>query len=81
MINKVKYYFKTENYTGEYKENLEEVKQEIREYKNNNPEDHGKIFIFRNEKWIVINTCGETIYKSETEVRELKAEEEVSENV
>ena len=81
MISKIKYYFKTENYTGEYKESLEEVKQEVRKYKNNNPENHEKVFIFRNEKWIVINTYGETVYKSDIEIRELKAEEEVNENV
>ena len=81
MIHKIKYYFTTENYISEYKENIEEVKQEAREYKKNNPEKQNKILIFRNEKWIVVNHIGEIIYRSDIEAREFNAEEEINENV
>ena len=81
MIHKIKYYFTTENYISEYKDSIEEVKQEVREYKKNDPEKQNKILIFRNEKWIVVNNIGEIIYRSDIEAREFNAEEEINENV
>ena len=81
MIHKIDYYFTAKNYISEHKENIEEIKQEAREYKKNNLDDQDKIFIFRNEKWIVVNHIGEIIYRSDIEAREFNAEEEINENV
>lgn len=78
MIQKTHYYFTTENFMSDWKDSIEEVKQDAREYIKQN---EGKCLIFRNENYIVIDKYGELIYNSRSTIREFEAEMEVNSNV
>ena len=79
MIHKIKYFFKLGDYISDSKETIEEIKQEIREYKNKNEDQNSYFLIFKDESFLVIDKIGETVYKSNVESREFKAEEEINE--
>lgn len=78
MIQKTHYYFNTENFMSDWKDSIEEIKQDAREYIKQNG---GKCLIFRNENYIVIDKHGELIYNSRSTIREFEAEQEVNDNV
>lgn len=78
MIQKTHYYFTTENFMSEMKDNIEEIKQEARE-KIKNTEN--KCFIFRVDNFIVVDKRGDLIYHSRSTIREFEAEQEVNDNV
>jgi hypothetical protein len=78
MIHKIHYYFTTENFTSEMKDNIEEIKQEARE-KIKNTEN--KCFIFRVDSFTVVDKRGDLIYNSHSAIREFEAEQEVNDNV
>ena len=75
MINKVKYFFQSENYISEYKNTLEEIKQDARLYKK---ENQFPCFIYKKEENNILDKNGNIIYKSDIETREFDAEEEVN---
>lgn len=78
MIQKTHYYFTTENFMSDWKDSIEEIKQDAREYIKQN---EGKCLIFRNENYTVIDKHGELIYNSRSTIREFEAEMEVNSNV
>lgn len=78
MIQKTHYYFTTENFMSDWKDSIEEIKQDAREYIKQN---EGKCLIFRNENYTVIDKYGELIYNSRSTIREFEAEMEVNSNV
>lgn len=78
MINKVKYYFCTDNYTGEIRDTCEESIQDAREYLKTH---NDYCFIFRQEFWAAFDKDGHLIYESHSKYREFNAESEVNKNV
>lgn len=78
MIQKIHYYFSSNNFMSDMKESLEEIKQDARIYikENNNP-----CHIFRVENSIVVDKHGDLIYNSRITLREFNAEAEVNEDV
>ena len=78
MIQKIHYYFSTNNFMSDMKDSLEEIKQDARTYvkENNNP-----CYIFRVENSIVLDKHGDLIYSSRIILREFNAEVEVNEDV
>lgn len=78
MIQKIYYYFTTENFMSEMKDNIEEIKQEAREKIKNTEK---KCFIFRVDNFTVVDKRGDLIYHSRSTIREFEAEQEVNDNV
>lgn len=78
MIQRIHYYFSTNNFMSDMKDSLEEIKQDARTYvkENNNP-----CYIFRVENSIVLDKHGDLIYSSRIILREFNAEAEVNEDV
>lgn len=78
MIQKIHYYFSSNNFMSDMKDSLEEIKQDARIYikENNNP-----CHIFRIENSTVVDKHGDLIYTSHVTSREFNAEDEVNENV
>lgn len=78
MIQRIHYYFSTNNFMSDMKDSLEEIKQDARTYvkENNNP-----CYIFRVENSIVVDKHGDLIYSSRIILREFNAEAEVNEDV
>lgn len=75
MIRKISFYFQTNNFTGELRDNIEEVKKDVREFLKENSD---YCFIFRNEFWQAFDKNGIIIYETHSLYREFKAEEEVN---
>lgn len=75
MIQKTKYFFMNDNTIGELRDSIEEVKQDIWQYKK---ENDLYCFIFRQDKIIVFGKDGSLIYESSSKIREFDAEEEVN---
>ena len=77
MINKIKYYFKTGTFTSKTKESIEEIKQDVRNYKKQSKEED-YIYIYKIENSIIFDKNGIVIYSSNINMREFNAEEEVN---
>lgn len=71
MIKKIKFYFCTDNYVGELKDELEEAIQDAREYLKSNTE---YCFIFRKERWIAFDKFGNLLFENNAKYREFGAE-------
>ena len=78
MIQKTNYYFSTNDFISECNDNLDEIKRQAREYIKQND---CKCFIFRNDRFTVIDCHGDLIYNSHSTIREFNAESEVNEDV
>ena len=75
MIKKINFYFQSNNYTGVLRDNIEEAKQDAREFLK---ENSSYCFIFRNEFWQAFDKYGAIIYENHSLYREFNAEEEVN---
>ena len=78
MIQKTNYYFSTNNFISDINDNLDEIKRQAREYIRQNDT---KCFIFRNDRYTVVDCHGDLIYNSHSTIREFDAENEVNSNV
>ena len=78
MISQIKYYFCTNNHTGEIKDTCEEAMKEAREYLK---DCNDYCFIFRQEFWMAFDKNGNLIYENHSKYREFNAESEVNNNV
>lgn len=78
MIQTTNYYFTTKDFLSDINNNLDEIKRQAREYIKQNG---GKCFIFRNDRYTVVDCHGDLIYNSRSTVREFNAESEVNSDV